>query len=1304
MTKRANITILVLSFFIMMMCGSNIAAGKIIYVDDNAAGLNDGSSWENAYVYLQDALFDANDSEKPVEVYVAQGTYIPYPYEDQNNVREASFQLINDVNIIGGFAGISTTNPDERDFELFETILSGDLNGDDVDVNDPCDLFGELSRAENCYHVVTGNGNNETAILDGFIITGGNANGRPINKYNYGGGMFNDGGSPLLINCTFSKNYAAKNGGGIYNDNGDLNISNCKFIKNYASDSGGGFSNYQGDIILTNSIFTENSVGSNTGGGFVNYESNSIVTECTFTGNTARSGGGITTAYSSLILKNCTFTENSNNGLYNLSSDSIISNCNFTKNLDSGIHICSNSNPVISNCIFADNISYQGGGIYNDDSNSILNNCLFTGNSADRGGGCMCTFNSNIILTNCTITGNTAEFGDGIICANINFSENNLIELINCIVWQSENGIWIEDESTVNISYSNIYGGWPGEGNIDEDPLFLDPLGPDLIGVTEDDDLRLSPLSPCVDSGDPDYVTGPNETDLDGNPRVESGRIDMGAYEFQNVIYVDDDADGLNDGSSWENAFCYLQDALNSVDTGYQIHVAQGTYTPDLGFSPDEVTSEEYDIRESTFILMNDISLHGGYAGLFTENPNARDINLYETILSGDLYGNDVNDVDVNDYNDLWELTSRAENIYHVVTGKKGVEGAITVLDGFTITGGNANGSSNSGDGAGIFNSFNTMRIQNCKFNSNSAKFSGGGIYSYYGNLTLTDCTFANNVVGTTGGGGLYTYRCILTLNNCLFIENLTPTGSGGGIYNNDSNINTESNPILNNCIFIKNSALWGGGICNENSSPISTNCKFIENIANYGGGIYNSINRPNNPILTNCLFIGNFADKGGGIYNFYRGEPILVNCTFTSNSAQEGNALYCKSSPEQHSIRLYNCILWDGGNEIYKSELSDISILFSNIQGGWPGQGNIDEDPLFLDPLGPDLIGGTEDDDLRLSPLSPCVDSGQLSYEDIFTETDLDGNLRTFGDNIDMGVYEFQGTLYVDNDARYDNVSDSNIIEDGTRSKPFNTIQEAIDIAKDEYKVLVLPGVYDKINFLGKSITVSGTEGAAIIQADPGNLGNSLKQDAVTFYSGEDSNSVLKNFIIKNSGLAISLNYGSSPTIQNITVVENLFGIAAYEDSNPDIRNCIFYNNTDGDLFGCDTWYSCIEGGTLGMGNFYDNPLFVDEANGDYHLKSKGWRWNEQSESWTWDEVTSPCIDSGDPHTPLGDEPMSILRDPDNLYGINKRINTGAYGGTPQASMPPLGWIPINYDDIITSPSPSPAQWNVEGLYEREL
>ena len=195
-------------------------------------------------VETMEALADANDSNRPVEVRVAQGIYKP----DQGagitlGDRAATFGLTDDMVLKGGFAGIGAVDPNARDIELYETILSGDLADDDINVNDPCDLINEPTRAENSFHVTVASGTDDTAVLDGFTVTCGNAYNQPFHPQihdpnNRGGGMYIYCGSPTILNCTFSNNSSEIYGGGIFNDNlgGDtsLTLTNCKFIANIA--------------------------------------------------------------------------------------------------------------------------------------------------------------------------------------------------------------------------------------------------------------------------------------------------------------------------------------------------------------------------------------------------------------------------------------------------------------------------------------------------------------------------------------------------------------------------------------------------------------------------------------------------------------------------------------------------------------------------------------------------------------------------------------------------------------------------------------------------------------------------------------------------------------------------------------------------------------------------------------------------------------------------------------------------------------------------------------------------------------
>jgi hypothetical protein len=226
------------------------------------------------------------------------------------------------------------------------------------------------------------------------------------------------------------------------------------------------------------------------------------------------------------------------------------------------------------------------------------------------------------------------------------------------------------------------------------------------------------------------------------------------------------------------------------------------------------------------------------------------------------------------------------------------------------------------------------------------------------------------------------------------------------------------------------------------------------------------------------------------------------------------------------------------------------------------------------------------------------------------------------------------------------------------TPGTAFATIQRGIDKAADGDIVLVYPGLYrEEINFLGKALIVqgiaSGTAGIPVLD-NPGDF-------AVSFDNGEGPDSVLKNFVIRNNFMAVFI-AGSSPTISNLTIVDNMYGVEASADSEPDISNIIFWNNTYSDLFGCQVRYSCISGPAEGEGNIEGDPLFVDPQGGDYHLRSWRGRYWTKHDVWILDKVTSPCIDGGDPIADALDEPLPN----------GGRTNMGAYGGTVQASLSP--------------------------------
>jgi len=580
-------------FLLALFCAATL--GHTIYVDDDAAGANNGTSWTNAYRYLQDALADANGSEKPIEIRVAQGIYKPDQGTNQTSGdREATFQLINGVSLKGGYAGMGEPNPNARDIEAYETILSGDLDGNDIDVSRVWELREEPSRKENSCHVVTSSDVDESTALDGFTVTGG------YSEYaEDGGGMYNIGSSPALANCTFSGNCASF-GSGMYNKDGNPTLVNCTCAGNPAHENGGGMYNERSSPTLIDCTFSENLAIE--GGGVHNYMSNPRLNNCILTANWAfHDGGGMSNRQSNPILAKCVFVENRSRdhdgaGIYNVNSNLILIDCIFSNNwaeIDGGGMLNFASNLMLINCTFHQNLAgeFSGGGLYNELSTLELNNCAFISNSAESGGAIFNYKECNAALNNCIFSGNYAIHGVAIVnsssklkitnCSFIGnkYPENdawryddtyNLVcntfqeyhsstDVVNCIFWNGGREVFNHHGSTIRITYCDIQGGraavydpceglvW-GERNIDADPCFAHPGywddngTPDMLGddFWVDGDYHLKSQAgrwdPNAQTWVKDDVTSPCIDSGDpASPIGEEqfpngGRINMGAY------------------------------------------------------------------------------------------------------------------------------------------------------------------------------------------------------------------------------------------------------------------------------------------------------------------------------------------------------------------------------------------------------------------------------------------------------------------------------------------------------------------------------------------------------------------------------------------------------------------------------------------------------------------------------------------------------------------------------------------------------------------------------------------------------
>jgi hypothetical protein len=319
----------------------------------------------------------------------------------------------------------------------------------------------------------------------------------------------------------------------------------------------------------------------------------------------------------------------------------------------------------------------------------------------------------------------------------------------------------------------------------------------------------------------------------------------------------------------------------------------------------------------------------------------------------------------------------------------------------------------------------------------NASKNYGGGLQIVEGSLELTDCEFAANT--SPKGGGISSVWADVSLSGCAFRENMAV--DGGGLHHVNGNIH------LSGCTFEENSALlpppprpytdaWGGAMDISNSSgkqAVVTNCLFRNNRAFSGAAIHGNLTALRGCRFTgnvaherggaldgggtltceNCLFDGNKASDQAGVVRCL-GRLLFTNCTFVDNRSPDGNAFRAFGGHGMVMDNIFtNCIVWGAGHGLdpERAWLSKTSVTYSDIQGGWPGEGNIDGDPCFADPGYWDLNETPDDpnDDIwvdgdyhvkseagRWDPVnetwvrdnvtSPCIDAGDtgspISFE----------------------------------------------------------------------------------------------------------------------------------------------------------------------------------------------------------------------------------------------------------------------------------------------------------------------------------
>jgi hypothetical protein len=521
----------------LIVLAAGLDAQQVHRVKWNATGANDGTSWSDAFTDLQSAL---TASAAGAEIWVAAGTYRP----GLPGNRAATFQLVNGVALYGGFVGTEVAR-EQRNPLTNEAILSGDLGQNDTPGSYPW-YSGSINYGDNAYHVVTSTGNDSATILDGVTVYGGYTIGA---GWSGGAGILVTGGSPVFNGCKISRNYGQL-GGGMLLSGGTPSVIGCTFIENLIWGTYGGGLNVGDNTMATvaYNVFRGNVV--------------------LYASGPEPVGGAISVGFNSPItIRDCIFVGNKTDSLFSVPFYPGKGGAIFA--FPAGVEVL--------RCTFVGNTSHEGGAIMTFGAITIRD-CVFNKNmvfSYDYGGAGLGGWGGAVALvalttsvsseiSGCTFVRNTAsDSGGGLFTAG-----SVDVDVHDSIFWNNSVGTGNYGKAQVNggnphyCCVQNLFVPEPGEdpfdpadtpGSFDALPQFVDYDGADNVGGNEDDDLRLSFASPCIDAGDPASVSS-------------------GFDRAGNLRFLDGDLDGtlVTDCGAFERALVRLDVTQLSVQVGQQ--------------------------------------------------------------------------------------------------------------------------------------------------------------------------------------------------------------------------------------------------------------------------------------------------------------------------------------------------------------------------------------------------------------------------------------------------------------------------------------------------------------------------------------------------------------------------------------------------------------------------------------------------------------------------------------------------------------------------------------------------------------
>jgi predicted outer membrane repeat protein/parallel beta-helix repeat protein len=434
-----------------------------IYMGTNTTFQDNMVTWDSTYSYYVTAIINNKESLSPEVNELPKVTRRIYVGEGMGYTNiENALEIVDSGNVVYVMPGLYMENIDFMG-KKFKLLCNGEAGS--------CILDGDGNGT-----VVTfSGGEDSSSVLDGFTITGGSS-------YLDGGGIVVDS-DPLIQNCIFTGNITTDSGGAIMIERKTKPIiRGCTFSGNQAGGDGGAiFCDRDSQPIIEDCIFNGNSSSTGNGGAIAIDDASPTITNCTFNGNLAMEGSGGALSLSDL------------RGM-NINNSQFISN---TAKKGGAVYIYDAKDVEFTQCSFESNSADFGGGIYIDDSGMTpvpisFINCILWKNSAYGGGG-IYSDESVIAVTYCTVSGNSASQneGGGLYCKN-----SSEATIINSIYWQNTADVnpevYYDGNSMMTITYSDITGGFTGEGNLNANPLFED---------ANNGDFHLQESSPCIGTG-----------------------------------------------------------------------------------------------------------------------------------------------------------------------------------------------------------------------------------------------------------------------------------------------------------------------------------------------------------------------------------------------------------------------------------------------------------------------------------------------------------------------------------------------------------------------------------------------------------------------------------------------------------------------------------------------------------------------------------------------------------------------------------------------------------------------------------